>query len=684
MLMRFVLAAFLFAAAASAESVTTAEQDAMIEDLIGRMTLDEKAGQLTLLSSDLAVTGPVATKDLNAAVAAGRVGAVFNAYGVKYTDELQQIAVEETRLGIPLLFGHDVVHGFRTIFPIPLAEAASWDLAAIEESARIAAREAAAAGVHWTFAPMVDVSRDPRWGRIAEGAGESPFLGARIAAARVRGFQGDDLAAPGSAAACVKHFAAYGAAAGGRDYNTTDVPERALRETYLPPFRAATEAGVACLMTAFNDLDGVPATANNHLLQDILRAEWGFEGLVVSDYTGIPELKVHGIAADDREAVRLAFTAGTDMDMQSGLYGRLLPDIVRQGKVPEASVDAAVRRVLRLKAALGLFADPYRHAGLEHERAMALAPEHLAAARAMARESMVLLKNDGGVLPLRKDPDVLAVLGPLADDGLAMLGPWHGAGRPEHVVTLIDGVRRAVAPGTKVLAATGGTALEATAAEIEQAVAVARRADAVILALGETGTMSGEAASRADIGLPGDQLALARAVAATGKPVAAVLFNGRPLVLEGLAAAVPALLEAWLPGTTAGDAVADILFGDAAPSGKLPMSFPRSVGQIPVHHDHKPTGRPASEAHYTSRYLDEFNDPLYPFGWGLSYTTFSVSAPRLSRPTIRGGDRLQVTVDVTNIGDRPGTEVVQLYVRDLVGSVTRPVRELKGFRRVSL
>lgn len=684
------IAAIVFAAGIAAAPAGAAEggptgSDAMIDDLIARMSLEEKVGQLTLVSSTLAVTGPEVTADLESAVAAGRVGAVFNAFGADYTRHLQRIAVEETRLGIPLLFAHDVLHGFRTVFPIPLGIAATFDPAAAGEAARVAAVEASAAGVHWTFAPMVDIARDPRWGRVAEGAGESPYLGALIAAAQVAGFQGRDLAAPDTVAATAKHFAGYGAAEAGRDYNTTDLSERVLRETYLPPFRAATETGVAAVMPGFNDLDGVPATANAWLIEDVLRGEWGFGGVVVSDYTAIPELKAHGIAADDRDAARLAFTAGTDIDMQGGLFLAELPRLVEAGRIPMASVDRAVRRVLKLKAALGLFDDPFRYSDPERERTQTLTAEHLDAARRIARQSLVLLENEGNVLPFESDMPAIAVIGPLAHDAASMLGPWAGAGDPAQASTLADGVRRAVAPGTRVLVEPAGEIERSSAQDIARAIAVAEKASAVVLALGERAGMSGEAASRADIGLPGDQLALARAVAATGRPIAVVLFSGRPLTLTALREAVPVLLQAWFPGTAAGDAIADVLFGRAEPTGRLPISFPRAVGQIPVHHDAKPTGRPASGSHYTSRYLDLPNDPLYPFGWGLSsYTDFEIGPPRPDRETLARGGRLGISVDVTNTGDRVGTETVQLYVRDLVGSVTRPVMELKGVRRVTL
>jgi beta-glucosidase len=512
---------------------------------------------------------------------------------------------------------------------------------------------------------------------VAEGAGESPWLGAQIAAARVRGIE------VGGLAACAKHFAAYGAAESGRDYNTADISERTLREVYLPPFHAAIAAGAPCIMAAFNDVDGLPGVANPHLLQDILRRAWGFDGLVISDYGAVGELMIHGVAASPSEAALKALTAGTDMDMQTGNYAAELPALVRSGALPMATLDDAVRRVLRLKARLGLLAGPLPAPDKNHERQILLAPAHLAAAEELARKSIVLLKNNG-TLPFTRDIRKLAVIGPLADAAGEMLGSWAGAGDADDVVTLLDGLRRKLGSSTEIVSASGGSVERASSDDLAKAWSVAAGADAVVLALGERAGMSGEAASRTNLDLPGEQMALAEAVLALGKPTAVVLFNGRPLTLPDLDREAPAIVEAWFPGTRGGAALADILFGDAEPTGRLPITFPRSIGQIPIYHEQKSTGRPPAANPYTSRYLDESTAPLYPFGWGLSYTTFAFGPPHLDRRTMGRGELLTITVDVTNTGARPGTEMVQLYVHDRVASVTRPLRELRGFQRVSL
>ena len=645
-----------------------------IDSLLSVMTLEEKVGQMTLFTSDLTVTGPTIREGYQQDILTGRLGAVFNAHTVAYNRNLQRMAVEETRLGIPLLFGFDVIHGYRTIFPIPLGETASWNPEAAEESARIAGRESAAAGLHWTYAPMVDVTRDPRWGRVMEGAGEDVYLGKVMAAARVRGFQGDDLRDPLTILACAKHFAAYGAARAGRDYNTVDISERVLRETYLPPFRAALDAGVATFMTSFNEVDGVPASGNKHLLTDILRDEWGFMGFVVTDYTSINEMIPHGVAADSAAAGLLAVNAGVDMDMQGAIFYDHLAEQVRGGEVAISRVDDAVRRILRMKYALGLFDDPYRYADTLRERENILTDAHREAARRIGRESLVLLKNDGG-LPLRKEGGRILVTGPLADSQADMLGAWHGDGRAEDCVSLLTGMRDAVGDGAEIT----------YEADLSAAVRAARRADVIVVAAGEGWEMSGEAASRADIGLPGEQEEMIRQLAATGKPVVVVLFNGRPLAIPGVDSAAKAILEAWYPGTETGHALADVLFGDHNPGGRLPMTFPRSVGQVPIFYGMKNTGRPMDPNNkYTSKYLDESNEPLYPFGYGLSYTTFEYGTPTLASNTMTRNDTARISVEVTNTGDVNGSTVVQLYVQDVVGSVTRPVRELKAFERVEL
>ncbi|MGH7665132.1 MAG: beta-glucosidase BglX [Gemmatimonadaceae bacterium] len=659
--------------------------DRFADSLLSLMTLEEKVGQLTQYRGGWSETGPRVPEGGEAEIRAGKVGSFLGIFGAAYTRDLQRIAVEETRLGIPLLFAHDVIHGFRTIFPVPLAEAASWDPAAVERSARIAAIEATAHGLHWTYAPMVDIARDPRWGRVVEGAGEDPYLGSVMAVARVRGFQGDDLRDRATMLATAKHYAAYGGAEGGRDYNTVDISARTLHGVYLPPFHAAVDAGVGSIMAAFNEVDGIPMHAHRHLIEDLLRDDWGFDGVLVSDYTGIRELIAHGVAANAAEAGALALRAGVDIDMVSGIYLAELPALVRAGTVRESQVDDAVSRVLRAKYVLGLFDDPYRYSDPARERAATLTPEHIAAAREVASRSIVLLKNDGDVLPLRDDIATLAVIGTLAGDARSALGSWAAAGQPEDAVTVLDGIRRAVSPATKVLYAPGADVRGPDTSGFAEAVRAARQADAVVLVLGETQDMSAEASNRATIDLPGVQLDLARAIRATGKPIAVVLMNGRPLAIPWLADSIPAILEAWYLGVQMGPAVADVLFGDVNPGGKLPITFPRVTGQIPIYYAHKNTGRPPSPTDkYTSKYLDVPWTPLYPFGHGLSYTTFSYSELRLGATRMTATDTLSVEVTVTNTGNRAGDEVVQLYLRDDVASVTRPVKELRGFRRVSL
>ncbi|HLT90155.1 MAG TPA: beta-glucosidase BglX [Woeseiaceae bacterium] len=667
-----------------------AEAERFVADLMERMTLREKIGQLNLLTSSMDVTGPTLREGYRESVAAGDVGAIFNAYGADYTRSLQTLAVEETRLGIPLLFGYDVVHGFRTIFPIPLAEAASWDLEAIERSARVAATEAAAAGLHWTFAPMVDIARDPRWGRIAEGAGEDPWLGARIAAARVHGFQGDDLAGLDTVLACAKHFAAYGAAQAGRDYHTVDISLRTLWEVYLPPFEAAAGAGVATFMTAFNELNGVPATASRYLLTDVLQQHWGFEGFTVSDYTAVNELVPHGYARDEAHAAALALHAGVHMDMQGETFVTWLPELVRRGEVSEAAIDDAVRRILAMKYRLGLFDDPYRYSDAGREAAVTYADEHLEAARDVARRSLVLLKNDG-VLPLADEDVSIALIGPLADSEEDMIGSWSAAGeRRDRPVSVLEGVQERVGDDVTVHHAPGTSDMlgESGRQGFSAAIAAAARADVIVAVMGEPWDMTGEAASRATLDLPGAQPQLLMALHRLGKPIVLVLMSGRPLTIEWAHENVDAILMAWYPGTEGGHAVADVLFGDYNPSGKLPVTFPRAVGQVPIHYDVKPTGRPydpqGPEQKYRSRYLDLPNTPLYPFGYGLSYTRFRYSDLALDRTELEPDDSLTVTVRVENTGDRDGEEIVQLYLRDEVASVTRPVRQLRGFRRVRL
>ncbi|HEX8068649.1 MAG TPA: beta-glucosidase BglX [Pyrinomonadaceae bacterium] len=694
-----------------------ADIERRVNALLARMTLEEKLGQLQQLDGE--ANGNFRPEHVEL-VRRGLLGSTLNVRGVARTNELQRVAVAQSRLKIPLLFGFDVIHGYRTLFPVPLGEASSWDTAAVERAAAVAAAEARAAGVHWTFAPMVDIARDARWGRIVEGAGEDPYLGAQMARARVLGFQGADYSAPDRVVACAKHWVAYGAAEAGRDYNTTDVSERQLRETYFPPFKAAVDAGVGTFMSAFNDVDGVPATANRFTMTDVLRGEWGFDGFVVSDYTAVAELIPHGLAADGADAARLALNAGTDMEMVSRLYNQHGAQLLREGKLTQAVIDEAVRRILRVKFRLGLFEHPY--ADEARERAEVFSAAHRAAARATAARSFVLLKNERETLPLSSSARSIAVVGPLADDPKAPLGSWAGDGRVEDTVTLLAGIKAKVAPQTRVVYAkgvaiegrgvtgnydaappsatnAGGTNVVAApdseaarlattpvaADALAEAVRAAREADAVVVAVGETAEMSGEAAARASLDLPGRQLELLRAIHETGKPYVVVLMNGRPLAINWLAENSPAILETWFAGTEAGDAIADVLFGDVNPGGKLPVTFPRAAGQEPLYYNHKNTGRPPDPNNkYSSKYLDVPWTPLYPFGYGLSYTQFQYSNLTLSAPRIPASGRLTVSVDVTNAGRRAGDEVVQLYIRDAAASVTRPVRELKGFERVTL
>jgi beta-glucosidase len=692
------------------------EVERKVNALVARMTLEEKLGQLQQLGGDVAGH---ANPDIYDIARRGLLGSTLGVRGARNTNDLQRAAVEGSRLHIPLIFGFDVIHGYRTIFPIPLGEAASFDPAAAERSASVAAAEARASGIHWTFAPMVDIARDARWGRIAEGAGEDPYLGMAMARARVRGFQGPDYSAADRVVACAKHYVAYGAAEAGRDYNTVDMSEQRLREIYLPPFHAAVDAGVGTLMSAFNDLNGVPSTGNRFTLTKILRGEWHFDGFVVSDYTSVQEMIAHGYAADGSEAARLALTAGVDMEMVSRLYNQNGAALLRQGKITMAEVDEAVRRILRIKFRAGLFEHPY--VDESREASVILSAENQRAAREVAARSLVLLKNERDTLPLDKNVRSIAVIGPLADDPRATIGPWSGDGQPENTVTLLQGIKAAVSPRTRVLyakgvgvegrgvtgnydapppqpSAAGGTnvasaanteaarlATTPTAADsIKEAVRVAREADVVVVAVGETAEMSGEAASRSTLDLPGRQLELLQAIHQTGKPYVVVLMNGHPLTLNWLAENSPAVLEAWFPGTQGGPAIADALFGDVNPGGHLPVTFPRAVGQEPLYYNHTSTGRPPTSEKYTSKYLDVPVTPLFPFGFGLSYTTFRLSNLRLSATRIAPSASLQVSVDVENTGRRAGDEVVQLYIRDLVGSRVRPVRELKGFQRVTL
>ena len=679
------------------------DTDKNIEALLQRMTLAEKVGQLNQYSGSWDVTGPVATgDDYNeqrlSDLRSGGVGSMLNVVSVAATTEAQRIAVEETRLGIPLLFAFDVIHGFQTMFPIPLGEAASWDLDLVEKNSRIAAIEASAAGLHWTFAPMVDVGRDARFGRVMEGAGEDPYFGAQMAVARIKGFQGDDLSRPDTIAACAKHFAGYAFAEAGRDYNTVDVSNTTLHNTILPPFKAAAAAGVATFMNSFSELDGVPATADAYLQNTLLKGQWDYRGLVVSDWDSIGEMQEHGYSADLSQAAAQAINAGNDIDMESAAYIGHLAGLVKSGEVAETVVDNAVRRVLALKYRLGLFEDPYRYASASREQSDLGRAEHLVAARDAARKSIVLLKNDNDILPLAISGQRIAVIGPLADDKDNPLGNWRAKAVANSAVSLLEGVNAAVVDTALITYAQGAplaTAGRAFHSEItintddtsgfEQALAVARQADVVVMAIGEDAYQSGEARSQVSVELAGVQQALFDAVSAVNDQIVVVLMNGRPLAISTIADKATAIVEAWHAGSQAGHGIADVLFGAYNPSGKLPMSFPRNTGQLPLYYSQKNTGRPSSEDDvFWTHYTDSPNTPLYPFGYGLSYTQFDYSAIELSATSVAVDESLEVSVTVTNSGKRDGVEIVQLYIRDRIGSVTRPIKELKGFARVAL
>lgn len=654
-----------------------------VDSLLNMMTLDEKIGQMVLFTSDWDVTGPTIRDGYLGDIRNGRCGNVFNAYTTEYIREIQRVAVEESRLGIPLLFGYDVVHGHKTIFPIPLAESCSWDLELMYRTASAAAAEAAASGLNWTFAPMVDISVDPRWGRVSEGAGEDPYLGSLIAAARVKGFQGNDLADPLTVLACVKHFAAYGAPEAGRDYNTVDMSERQFREIYLPPYRAGVNAGAMSVMTAFNEYDGVPATGNSYLLKDILKGKWNFQGFVVTDYTSINEMVHHGFAATNQEAAVRAVNAGVDMDLQGEVYFNYLKSLVKAGYVSRKTIDDAVRRILNVKAMLGLFDDPYRYCDSDREKKVVYSQKHLDLSREMARKSMVLLKNDG-VLPFDRG-DRIAVIGGLAASRRDLIGSWKAAGEWDGISSILDAVTAYNGPAN-VIYAEGCSEAGDDRSGFSEALNAVSKADKVLMVIGEDWDWSGEAASRADIGIPGVQSELLELIAASGKPVAVVLLNGRPLTIERESEVAGAVLEAWYPGTMGAEAVTDIIFGQYNPSGKLTMTFPRNVGQIPIYYYAKNTGRPIylPSDKYKSKYIDSPNEPLYPFGYGLSYTEFRYSSLVLDSSQMKKNGSVNATVTVTNTGSRAGEETVQLYIRDLVGSVTRPVKLLKGFRKVTL
>jgi beta-glucosidase len=679
--------------------------EARIEQLLKQMTVEEKAGQMTQFSIGTP-TGPgTGRSDYKEMVGKGIVGSILNMSGAAETNAMQRIAVEQSRLHIPILFGLDIIHGYRTSFPLPLGLAASWNPGLIERTAHLAAEEGTRAGIRWTFSPMVDIARDARWGRIAEGAGEDPYLGSAIAAAYVRGYQGQNLSSPDSMAACSKHYVGYGAVEGGRDYNTAEIPERLLRQIYLPPFEATVHAGAATFMAAFESLNEVPATENAFTLTTVLRNEWRYPGFIVSDYGAVGELIAHGVALDGATATRKAALAGLDMDMESNLFGPELPKLVRSGAVPEAVLDEAVRRILRVKFAMGLFERPYTD---ENQPVPEAIPQSsLELTRTAAEQSFVLLKNapmnGAPVLPLGPDAKTIAVIGPLADDGAQMIGSWGGKGTARDVVTLRAAVEsRLQQSGRRVLYAKGADILGNSDAGFAKAVNAARQADVVLVALGEDApSMTGEAGSRAHLDFPGNQQQLLQAVAATGKPIVLLVFSGRPLVLKWAAEHVPAILEVWFPGVQAGPAIVRTLFGDVTPSGKLTTSFPRAVGQEPLYYNALSTGRPHgkfdlshppadTQEKYVSRYVDEQNSALFPFGFGLSYTTFSYSPTTLSTSAASasglnaGSETIRVSAEVRNTGNRQADEIVQLYIRERGVSVARPVRELKGFQRITL
>jgi beta-glucosidase len=702
---------------ANAQHSADAKMNTFIDGLLKKMTLDEKLGQLNLPSSDDIVTGQASKSDIAGKIKLGKVGGLFNIKSAEKIRDVQKVAVEQTRLKIPLIFGMDVIHGYQTVFPIPLGLSCTWDMAAIEQSARVAASEASADGICWTFSPMVDIARDPRWGRIAEGSGEDPYLGSQIARAMVKGYQGTDLTKNNTILSCVKHYALYGAAEAGRDYNTTDMSRVRMFNEYLPPYHAAADAGAGSFMASFNEVDGVPATANKWLQTDVLRKQWGFNGFVVTDYTGINEMVAHGIG-DLKEVSARALTAGIDMDMVGEGFLTTLKQSLKEGKVTQAQIDLACRRILEAKYKLGLFEDPYRYCNPERAKTEVFTPANRKIARDIAAQSFVLLKNapllSGGtepILPLRKS-GTIALVGPLADNRENMPGTWSVAANFSQSVSVLDGLKKAVGNNAKIIFAKGANLSYDSVFEeragafgkafkrdsrpkeqiIQEAVDAANQSDVVVAALGESAEMTGESSSMTNLELQQSQKDLLDALLKTGKPVVVVLFAGRPMVIKDIAEKAPAILDVWFGGSEAGDAIADVLFGPAQgginPSGKLSTTFPQDMGQIPIYYSHKNTGRPLPEGKwfqkFRSNYLDVSNDPLYPFGYGLSYTKFAYSGVTLSSTTPKGNQSITATVTVTNTGKVAGKEVVQLYIRDVVGSITRPVKELKGFQKISL
>ena len=661
-----------------------------VDSLMNLMTLQEKIGQTVMYGGSYDQTGPIVGADNGKFIREGNMGAMLNAMSVKGTRDLQKVALEETRLGIPLLFGYDVIHGHRTIFPINLGLAASWDLKMVEESSRIAAEEASAEGIHWTFAPMVDISREPRWGRISEGAGEDVYLGSQIAKAYVKGFQGNDLSQPNTILACAKHYVAYGAAQAGRDYHTTNMSEGELRNVYLPPFKATVDAGVETFMSAFNELNGVPTSGNKFTLRDILRKEWKFEGFVVSDYTSINEMILHGFAKDSIDATRIGMNAGVDMDMMGEVYRKHLKTLVEEGRVSEQYINEACKRILLAKYKLGLFDDPYSYIDEQRENTTKYKPEFLAKAREIAAASSVLLQNKNHALPLFNELKSIAFIGPLVKDESEIIGNWAAKGdREGKAVSVFEGVSEYLKPN-QILYAKGCEILKDDESGFNEAVSVSKKADEIVLVMGEGHHMSGEAASRSNLKIPGIQPKLIKKIreANPNKKIILVLMNGRPINLSDEVNLVDAILEVWFPGTMGGAATADLLFGKVNPSGKLTVTFPRNVGQVPIYYNMKNTGRPIPENNsnedYKSNYIDVPNSPLFVFGHGLSYTNFEYSALKLSTNQLTFSDSITASVDITNTGNMDGHEIAQLYLHDKVGSVTRPIKELKGFQKIFL
>ena len=682
------------------------QMKSFIDALMKKMTLDEKIGQLNLPGSGDIVTGQAGNSDIAKKIREGKVGGLFNIKGVEKIRAVQKLAVEESRLKIPLLFGMDVIHGYQTVFPIPLGLSCCWDMKLVEKSARIAAQEASADGICWTFSPMVDIARDPRWGRIAEGAGEDPYLGSQISKAMVLGYQGNDLSKNNTIMACVKHYALYGAAEAGRDYNTTDMSHLRMFNEYLSPYKAASDAGAGSVMASFNEVDGIPATANKFLLTDVLRKQWGFNGFIVTDYTGINEMVDHGIG-DLQTVSAKALMAGIDMDMVGEGFLTTLKKSLQQGKVTQLQIDFACRKILEAKFKLGLFDDPYRYCDEQRSKTEIFTAANRKVAREIAAQTFVLLKNNNNILPLKKS-GTIALIGPLADNKENMPGTWSVAADFSTPVSVMEGLKNVAGPGVKILYAKGSNLDSDSLFEeragmfgksfkrdsrpaqqiIDEAVAVANQGDVIVAALGESAEMTGESSSRSSIEIPSVQQDLLKALVKTGKPLVLVLFTGRPLALKWENENVPAILNVWFGGSEAGSAIADVLFGDVNPSGKLSTTFPQNIGQVPLYYNHKNTGRPLDEgkwfAKFRSNYLDVSNDPVYPFGYGLSYTNFSYSDVKLSRASLKGTQSLTASVNVTNTGSKDGKETVELYIRDVVGSITRPVKELKGFQKIDL